>query len=158
MHPRYAEQKLMHQLKPWLHHIYDARTRCNNKNRISYKYYGGRGIKCLITSQEVKELWFRDKAYEMKKPSLDRIDNNGNYELNNCRFIENIENTYKRNREKPQGIPILQYDLNGNFIKEWKSAREADRNKIANQSDIGKCLKGKYKQVNGFIWRYKYEK
>lgn len=49
--------------------------------------------------------------------------------------------------------PILQYDLEGNFIKEWPSISEATRN--INNSDIPSCLSGKQSQAGGFIWIYK---
>jgi hypothetical protein len=92
--------KKLHKTKkakfPWIYTLKDINQRCNNNSRPYYKYYGGRGIQCLITAEELKELWFRDKAYEMKKPSIDRIDNDGNYEFNNCRYIEQGENTKKR--------------------------------------------------------------
>jgi hypothetical protein len=45
-------------------------------------------------------LWFRDKAYLMRHPSIDRIDSNGNYELNNCQFIEMKRNRVKDRRAK----------------------------------------------------------
>lgn len=97
-------------------------NRCNNKNYNEFIYYGGRGIKCLINVEELKILWFRDKAYDMDRPSIDRIDNDGNYTFENCRFIELSENV-KKNKFKP----ILQFDVDGNFIARFKSAREADR-------------------------------
>ena len=78
----------------------DIKKRCNNKNRKDYKYYGGKGIKCLITKEELKKLWFRDKAYLMKKPSIDRKDSNGNYEYSNCRFIEMTENIRRMSNER----------------------------------------------------------
>ena len=84
---------------PWLNHLEYAKNRCNTITYSRYKDYGGRGIKCLISKEEIKELWFRDKAYDLKQPSIDRIDNDGNYEFNNCQFIELSENTKKRNIE-----------------------------------------------------------
>ncbi len=80
----------------WILHYYSARRRCNNPKVSNYKYYGGRGIKCLMTEEDFKFLWFRDKAYVMKLPSIDRKDNDGHYMLENCRFIELIENLKKR--------------------------------------------------------------
>src|SRR3990167_3114800 len=85
---------------PWIHLLTDIKTRCNNPNNERFKNYGGRGIKCLITSTEIKSLWFRDKAYELKKPSIDRINNDGHYEVSNCQFIEQRENTLKMWRER----------------------------------------------------------
>lgn len=81
----------------WVRCYHNIKLRCNNPNADNYKWYGGRGIKCLITSKELKQLWFRDKAYLMKKPSIDRKDNDGNYIFENCRFIELSKNVAKRN-------------------------------------------------------------
>lgn len=72
--------------------VKDIRQRCYNPNTASFKYYGARGIKCRITSAEIRYLWNRDRAYLMERPSIDRIDSSGDYELGNCRFIENKEN------------------------------------------------------------------
>ena len=84
---------------PWLCHYDDARTRCLNKNRSTYPRYGGRGIKFLLTHKTIKKLWFRDKAFNLKKPSLDRIDNDKDYNFSNCRFIEHSQNCTKGNYE-----------------------------------------------------------
>jgi hypothetical protein len=60
--------------------------------------YRKRGIRKYISSLEIKRLWFRDRAWLLKWPSIDRIDTNGNYTFKNCRFIEFKENcSRKRN-------------------------------------------------------------
>lgn len=92
--------------RPWGMLYYQIKYRCDNPKSPNYRKYGAKGRKCLITLEELKYLWFRDKAYELKHPSIDRIDNNGSYELNNCRFIEKLENSrlgsmiYSQSRSK----------------------------------------------------------
>lgn len=88
-----------YQLYPWNISYRAARERCLNQKHKAYKYYGSRNIKFLMSRNDFKELWFRDKAYLLKHPTIDRINNNGNYEFNNCRFIEKSENT-KRAQSK----------------------------------------------------------
>lgn len=134
---------------PWKRTLSQIKQRCYNTNNIKYKDWGGRGIKCLITSEELKQLWFRDKAYLLNKPSIDRKDNNGNYTLKNCRYIELSENCCRNHRKK-----INQYDLDGIFIREWKSGRIIQRILgIANTSISSVCL-GKRKSAGGFIWKF----
>jgi hypothetical protein len=82
-------------VRPWMSSYRNAKSRCENKSYVSYNRYGGRGIKFMLTEEEIKKLWFRDKAYLLKRPSIDRIDNDGNYKYNNCRFIEKYDNRKK---------------------------------------------------------------
>lgn len=85
---------------PWKIVLHNIKYRCNNLNCKAYQWYGGRGIKCLITESELKQLWLRDKAYLLDIPSIDRINNDGNYEYSNCEFIELNENIIKSNKER----------------------------------------------------------
>lgn len=50
---------------------------------------------------------------------------------------------------------ILQYDLYGNFIKEWASTKEIERQLGYSHSNISKCCNGKYKSACGYKWKYK---
>jgi len=90
---RYYPYKIKY---PWKFTLQHIKQRCNNSNHTHYKYYGGRGIKCLITEEELKFLWFRDCAYELEQPSIHRIDNDSDYELNNCQYIEKSKNSKQR--------------------------------------------------------------
>lgn len=62
----------------------NARRRCNNPKREHYRWYGARGIKCLI--KNTKELIDAIGRRPSKEYSLDRIDNNGHYEIGNIRW------------------------------------------------------------------------
>ena len=51
--------------------------------------------------------------------------------------------------------PILQLDKNYNFIREWISAREADKELGISYKAISQNLRGKSKSAGGYIWKYK---
>jgi len=67
------------------------KTRCNNKNSKPYQRYGAKGIKCFLTQNDVKYLWFRDNANKMKEPHIHRKNNDKDYTIDNCEFIEKEE-------------------------------------------------------------------
>jgi hypothetical protein len=54
-----------------------------------------------------------------------------------------------------QGKYILQYDLEGNFIREWSSVSEASKNVNVSISGLSCVLKGKQKTAGGYVWKYK---
>jgi len=78
---------------PWLFCYYGAKQRCINPNTSKFHLYGGKGVKFLLSKRDVEYLWNRDLAFLQNRPSLDRKDSNGNYEISNCRFIELSENS-----------------------------------------------------------------
>jgi hypothetical protein len=49
---------------------------------------------------------------------------------------------------------VLQYDLNGNFIKKYKSVREASKLTKIKRSNIESCGQGRNKSTGGFMWKY----
>jgi len=71
----------------------NARKRCNSLSHKDYKFYGAKGIKCEMLFSDVVTVWFRDKGWELKHPSIDRINSEKSYTLENIRFIEQNENT-----------------------------------------------------------------
>lgn len=136
--------------EPWFNILNSIKQRCNNPKNKYYKWYGKRGIQNNFKSaNDIKFLWFRDKAHLMKKPSIDRIDNDGNYCIENCRFIELSENCRRANEK-----PIMQFDKHGNFIRQWKSQLIASKTLNICQTSISSALTGKFKSSGGFIWKF----
>jgi len=50
---------------------------------------------------------------------------------------------------------VLQYDLQGNFVNEWISSREAYRQLGIHYGSISMCCLNKTKTAGGFVWKYK---
>ena len=79
------------------------RKRCNNPNDTNYKYYGKRGISvCKDWDNDFMSFynWAMQNGYE-DNLTIDRIDNNGNYEPGNCRWVDmKTQNSNNRNNHK----------------------------------------------------------
>lgn len=75
----------------WLYSTYqNIHTRCTNTKTWQYNYYGGRGIKNNFNSfldfyTYVSSL-DKYKDATLKNLTIDRIDNNGNYEVGNLKW------------------------------------------------------------------------
>lgn len=61
--------------------------------------------------------------------------------------------THRENIAKAKNKPVFQYNLSGNFIKEWESAKEAGDCLNIDSSDICSCRNGKRKSAGGFLWK-----
>lgn len=54
-------------------------------------------------------------------------------------------------------IPIIQYNINGKYMREWECIKHVERQLGIDDSPVSKCCKGdiNYSQAYGFIWRFK---
>lgn len=94
---------------------------------------------------------------------INHIDGNKhNNILNNlerCTQSHNVKEAFRIGLEVPNNEKkVLQFDRNNNFIKEWKSASEAERKLKISQANISACCRGVRKTTGNYIWRFKEEK
>lgn len=108
-------------------------------------------------SESMKKVWQNKSQSEKSKIGKKRAESrkqNGKWHSdewkNNMKEIFKNRNMSKASEARKKSV--LQYDLEGNFIKEWESASEAERNV---GGDIKACCNNKQKTAAGFIWKYK---
>jgi hypothetical protein len=124
---------------------------------MAHKKTYGKNIKMVILDKVNDEEWlFWEKHYISLFKSwgfiLDNKNNGGGGSTK-----ASIEKILKLKNIK--SINILQYDLEGNFIKEWKSAKQyAEENSLTNGTLITRCLKGKTPSAYKSLWKYKTDK
>jgi hypothetical protein len=133
--------------RPWKRCYENAKKRCENPNCPKYPRYGGRGIKFKLTYENMTKLWYRDEAWKLKCPSIDREDNDGDYTYKNCRFIEMGENSRRAQAEK-----VIQLSDKNKIIHIWSSQTEAERKGGFKQSKISRAIQMKIKHKN-YYWR-----
>lgn len=101
-----------------------------------------------------------------KYPCINHIDGNKlNNNLKNlewCSHSYNLKEAYRlglhkshKGAESYRSKKILQYDLNGNFIKEWDYMMQITEVLGYDYTNISKCCNGIYKKSKGYIWKYK---
>lgn len=128
--------------------------RCYNTTCRAYKNYGGRGI---IVCDEWKNdfnnfyNWAMANGYK-DDLTIDRIDNDGNYEPNNCRWITKSENTSIANHERPKySKKVICIETS----KIYNSIKEA--NKENSTTKVGEVCNGHRKTAGGYHWKFKEE-
>jgi len=72
----------------------------------------------------------------------------------NTDYVARTANTDYEAKAKKYMKPIVQYERDGTFIKEWSSAKEAGESLQIRSSDITACCKGRQKSSGKFVWKY----
>lgn len=138
-----------------------------NKRGYCFISLSKRNIKCSKAVHRLVSQAFIPNP--KNKSEVNHIDGNKqNNNVNNLEWStreENIQHAYnnglnlgsmknKRGIDNPHSKKVYQFDLNGNFIRQYGSAREAERITGIRCSDITMCCRNKTKKSHGFIWKY----
>jgi hypothetical protein len=108
------------------------KQRCHNPNNPAYSYYGGRGITVCDRWNDSFEAFLADMGEPPDGQTLDRIDSNGHYSRENCRWasIKEQQNNTRRNRRVTVGNITL-------TISQWAELTGMHRNTIDERLKAG---------------------
>ncbi len=116
------------------------KARCNNTNNSQYYNYGGRGISVCDRWINSFGNFYEDMGPRPEGMSIERIDVNGNYEPDNCKWATNIEqgNNRRNTIVLDNGIPLSIWVRDNSLC--YKTVRKHFRNGLST-GEILKRLK-----------------
>lgn len=113
------------------------RQRCENPRDTTFHNYGGRGISVCNEWLNFNSffMWAIANGYK-DDLSIDRKDNNGNYEPGNCRWI-----TLREQQRNKRTNRLITYDGKTMCLKDWENMLGFSRGLIANRLERGWSIK-----------------
>ena len=115
-----------------------------NKPQVNHKIEGDEGKKINMV------IFNEDGSIDKERTSIEWVTpkENNDYGTRN-------ERAGKTNTNGKCSKRVLQFTLDGEFVREWPSTREIERQLGYNNANISACCLGKRKSAYGFRWEYK---
>lgn len=98
--------------------------------------------------------WVKSGYSKQSKPSLDRINRNKPYTLENTQMLTWGENRFKQNMERRSRKGVVIQFRNGVEVARYTSQREAVRQTGFSQGLVSEVLNGKRKHTGGYQFKY----
>jgi len=142
--------------------IYATQKR-NSKNRGHNppSYTKEEMVDFILSQNNFKDLFREYKESGFVKyyaPSLDRIENDKGYTLDNLNLSTFRANLQENGRHSKEGLiackRVSMYKKSGEFIKTFLSGTIAEKETKVNKYNIYSCCANKLRSAGGFVWRY----
>lgn len=112
----------------------NMRARCFVKSNKQYKDYGGRGI-TICKRWHKFESFLGDMGERPSNLTLERIDNNGNYEPKNCRWATRLE----QSKNTRKNVFVL-HKGSRKHLAEWSRVTGIDHRILSRETKCGRTL------------------
>ena len=115
--------------EPWYNSYRCMMSRCYRKKDPNYKYYGGRGIKVCDEWHNILtfEAWVKRHPF-FDGATIDRIDSDGDYAPNNCRWATMFEQDKNR-----RNSVLIEWDGKTHNVTEWANITGINRSTLNNR-------------------------
>jgi hypothetical protein len=115
------------------------KARCYNPKTKGFKYYGGRGIAICARWRESFEAFYQDMGPRpSSKHSIDRIDNNGPYSPDNCRWATRYEQIHnQRKRQGSSNVRLITYNGKTQSVAAWSRELGFNYGRIITRLHLG---------------------
>jgi hypothetical protein len=119
------------------------RKRCNDPNTIGWRYYGGRGIRVCDRWNGSFVLFIEDMGECPDGMTIDRINNDGDYEPSNCRWASTVEQARNKSNTK----------LTEELVRQIKEKIRTGESTVSGMAiETGISYHTIYQAVNGRSW------
>lgn len=116
------------------------------------------GLNCLLTScGDEKLVMSEETKQKISNTKKNTPQTEAQKKYNRSKFGRKITKhpEWIKNNSESRKKPIVQYSIDGDFIKDWKSAQDVENELGLSRKAISKNLRGGSKSAYGFIWKYK---
>ena len=153
-----AQTHGMSKTRPY--HVWQAMLqRCNNPNNKKYHLYGGKGVQVCQKWNTWNGFWEDNKDRYKVGTSIDRIDPEGDYCLENTRWISISENSARVQHQTKcvKRFPLIKVGINTYKVSDvpdaiYDSIAAAERDMGDKHSHISDVTLGKRKSAFGYYW------